>query len=129
MAVEDACERDMLVQIRWQGPKMAVPLSQLDAIDPDESTKEAIGDWHYWISQGYCLSLLSKTGSDTHGGNGNLVVEAPLGRYRQNVKRIARRPFVAARRKSSNALRCVISAWINPPESGNSGRAPDSDVQ
>jgi putative DNA-invertase from lambdoid prophage Rac len=31
------------------------PLSQLAAIDPDESTKEAIGDWHYWVSQGYVL--------------------------------------------------------------------------
>ena len=39
MAMEDACEHDMLVQIRWQGRKMAVPLSQLNAIDPDESTK------------------------------------------------------------------------------------------
>lgn len=47
MAAEDVCEHDMLVQIRWQGRKMAVPLSQLAAIDPDESTKEAIGDWHY----------------------------------------------------------------------------------
>ena len=48
-----SCEHDMLVQIRWQGRKMAVPLSQLAAIDPDESTKEAIGDWHYWVAQGY----------------------------------------------------------------------------
>ncbi len=55
MAVEDVCEHDMLVQIRWQGRKMAVPLSQLGALDPDESTKEAIGDWHYWVTQGYCL--------------------------------------------------------------------------
>lgn len=55
MAREDACEHDMLVQIRWQGRKMAVPLSQLDAIDPDESTQEAVGDWHYWVLQGYCL--------------------------------------------------------------------------
>src|ERR1044071_5922588 len=31
MAAEDACEHDMLVQIRWQGRKMAVPLSQLTA--------------------------------------------------------------------------------------------------
>jgi hypothetical protein len=55
MAAEDACEHDMLVQIRWQGRKMAVPLSQLAAIDPDESTKEAIGDWHYWVYQGCVL--------------------------------------------------------------------------
>ena len=55
MAPEDACMHDMLVQIRWRGRKIAVPLSQLAAIDPDELTKEAIGDWHYWVSQGYLL--------------------------------------------------------------------------
>jgi len=55
MAVEDACEHDMLVQIRWQGRKMAVPLSQLKAIHLDESSNEAIGDWLYWVAQGYCL--------------------------------------------------------------------------
>jgi calcium binding protein len=53
LAPEDACESDMLVQIKWQGRKMVVPLSQLAAIDADESTEEAIGDWHYWVSQGY----------------------------------------------------------------------------
>ena len=53
MAPEDACSADMLVLIRWQGRTMAVPLSQLAAIDPDESTAEAIGDWHYWVAQGY----------------------------------------------------------------------------
>jgi len=54
MAVEDA-EHDMLVQIRWQRRKMAVPLSQLDTICGGESTKEATGDWHYWVAQRYCL--------------------------------------------------------------------------
>jgi hypothetical protein len=54
MAAEDACAHDMLVEIRWQGRKTAVPLSQLAAIDADESTKEAISDWHYWVAQG-CL--------------------------------------------------------------------------
>ena len=34
---------------------MAVSLSQLDALDPDEATNEAIGDWHYWVAQGYLL--------------------------------------------------------------------------
>jgi hypothetical protein len=53
LASEDICASDMLVLIRWQGRNMAVPLSQLDALDPDESTNEAIGDWHYWVSQGY----------------------------------------------------------------------------
>jgi len=55
MASDDVCEHDMLVLVRWQGGKLAVPLSQLVAVDPDESTDEAIGDWHYWVAQGYCL--------------------------------------------------------------------------
>ncbi|HEY1580698.1 MAG TPA: calcium-binding protein [Terracidiphilus sp.] len=52
---EVACANDMLVLIRWQGRNMAVPLCQLAAIDPDESTKKAIEDWHYWVAQGYCF--------------------------------------------------------------------------
>jgi hypothetical protein len=55
MAPEDACSADMLVLIRWSGRTMAVPLSQLVAVTPDESTAEAIGDWHYWVEQGYCF--------------------------------------------------------------------------
>ena len=55
LATEDACEHDMLVQIRWQGRKMAVPLSQLEANGADESTQEAVGDWHYWVAQGCIL--------------------------------------------------------------------------
>ena len=55
MVTEDASEHDMLVQIRWQGRKMAVPLSQLAAIDADESTQEAIGDWYYWVALGWTL--------------------------------------------------------------------------
>ena len=43
----------MLVLIHWQGRKMAVPLSQLTALDADESIIEAIADWHYWVAQGY----------------------------------------------------------------------------
>jgi Calcium binding len=53
LAPEDTCSSDMLVQIRWQGRTMAVPLSQLTAIDPDEQTREAIKDWHYWVAQEY----------------------------------------------------------------------------
>jgi hypothetical protein len=53
LAPEDACASDMLVLIRWRGRKMAVPLSQLAAIGPDESTQQAISDWHYWVSRGY----------------------------------------------------------------------------
>jgi len=55
MTSKDACSSGMLVLIRWRGRNIAVPLSQLTAIDADESTAEAIGDWHYWVAQGYCL--------------------------------------------------------------------------
>lgn len=53
MAPENACEREMFVLIRWQNRNMAVPLSQLVGVDADEPTVEAIGDWHYWLAQGY----------------------------------------------------------------------------
>jgi hypothetical protein len=53
MAPEDACAADMLVLIRWRGRTMAVPLSQLAGVNVDQSTAEAIGDWHYWVAQGY----------------------------------------------------------------------------
>ncbi|HKE28564.1 MAG TPA: calcium-binding protein [Bryobacteraceae bacterium] len=66
MAVEDLCEHDMLVQIRWQGRKMAVPLSQLGAIDPDESTKEAIGDWHTGLPRATACNLRTATESSRH---------------------------------------------------------------
>jgi len=42
MAVEDVCEHDMFVNVRWQGRKMAAPLSQLNAIDPDELSATGI---------------------------------------------------------------------------------------
>ena len=53
MAPEDACSGEMLVLIRWQGRTMAVPLAQLTGVGVDESTAEAIADWHYWVAQGY----------------------------------------------------------------------------
>jgi Calcium binding len=55
MAPEESCTSDMLVVIGWQGRQLAVPLSQLAAIDAEESTVEALADWQYWIAQGYCF--------------------------------------------------------------------------
>jgi Calcium binding len=55
LAPEDYCAHDMLVLVRWYGRNVAAPLSQLTAIDADESTAEAIDDWHYWLAQGYCF--------------------------------------------------------------------------
>ena len=55
MAPENSCVNDMLVMTRWSNRNPAVPLSQLKPIDVDESTRQAIEDWHYWIAQGYCF--------------------------------------------------------------------------
>ena len=43
----------MFVQINWQDRKMGVPLVQLEAIDADAATEEAIADWHYWVARGH----------------------------------------------------------------------------
>jgi hypothetical protein len=53
MAPEDVCTVEMLVTIRWHGRAMAVPMSQVTPVESDESTSEAIGDWHYWVARGY----------------------------------------------------------------------------
>lgn len=55
LAPEDSCSSDMLALITWQGRNVAVPLSQLTPVNTDESTAEAIADWHYWVAQGYCF--------------------------------------------------------------------------
>jgi hypothetical protein len=39
------------VEPLWQGHHSF--LSQLFATDPDESTAEAIDNWHYWVPEGY----------------------------------------------------------------------------
>lgn len=49
----DDCQHDMLVQIRLLDRVFGVPLAQLDPLDVDESTQEAIADWHYWVARGY----------------------------------------------------------------------------
>jgi len=53
LAPEETCTDDMLVLIRWQDRKVAVPLSQLTPIDENESTDQAIAHWQYWVAQGY----------------------------------------------------------------------------
>jgi Calcium binding len=53
LAPEEACTGDMLVLTRWGDRKVAVSLSQLTAIDENESTNQAIADWQYWVAQGY----------------------------------------------------------------------------
>jgi hypothetical protein len=48
------CEHEMFVTIRWAKDGLAVPLAQLKpGRDADESTRQAVGDWHYWLDRGY----------------------------------------------------------------------------
>ncbi|OMD48455.1 calcium-binding protein [Paenibacillus borealis] len=53
MAPESECLDGMWVQVEWQNRKFAVPLVQLQPIEPDEDTTEAIEDWVYWTDLGY----------------------------------------------------------------------------
>ena len=55
MASAEECEHDMFVLIRWKRRQFAVPLMQLEGIQVDEETQQAIEDWHYWAKQGYEL--------------------------------------------------------------------------
>jgi len=45
----------MFVLIRWKQRQLAVPLIQLEGIQVDKETQQAIEDWHYWVNQGYEL--------------------------------------------------------------------------
>ena len=53
MADMDDCEKEMFVIIRFMDRRLAVPLAQLQPVDADETTVEAVGDWHYWMGRGY----------------------------------------------------------------------------
>jgi len=53
MAKEDDCMREMFVLIRFSGRKLGVPLSQLEVVEGNGETHEAVEDWRYWIAMGY----------------------------------------------------------------------------
>ena len=54
MAPEEECRREMFVEMPWEHKRtLAVPLSQLEVIDADEETRQAVEDWHYWVEMGY----------------------------------------------------------------------------
>ncbi|MBM0743956.1 calcium-binding protein [Phormidium sp. CLA17] len=55
MAPENECDREMFVEIDWEGDTLAVPLIHLQAPAADADTQQAIADWHYWVNQGYEL--------------------------------------------------------------------------
>jgi hypothetical protein len=53
MAPEDECMREMFVEIEWSDRTFGVPLAQLQPLDVDDETQEAIEDWHYWVDRGH----------------------------------------------------------------------------
>lgn len=55
MAAEGDCLAEMFVMIAWSDRSFGVPLMQLEGVDVDAETEEAIADWHYWVGRGYRL--------------------------------------------------------------------------
>jgi len=53
MAPAEECDREMFVALTWEKRTLAVPLAQLDPIQADKVTQQALGDWHYWVDRGY----------------------------------------------------------------------------
>ena len=40
---------DICVDVEWQNQIVRFPLSHLDWLDADESTRQALTDWQYWL--------------------------------------------------------------------------------
>jgi hypothetical protein len=55
MAPETECESEMFVWVGQAGARIAVPLAQLRPLSKDQETREAVGDWLYWVDRGYEL--------------------------------------------------------------------------
>jgi hypothetical protein len=53
MPDEDECMREIFVTIRWGKKELAVPLAQVEDVEADDQTREAVEDWHYWVGMGY----------------------------------------------------------------------------
>ncbi|BAY12326.1 calcium-binding protein [Calothrix sp. NIES-2098] len=57
MAPEDECEKDMFVEVVYPDGKdedvFSARLSEIEAINADEETQEALADWQYWLARGY----------------------------------------------------------------------------
>lgn len=56
LAPEDNCLHEMFVMADWEGRSFGLPLSQVEAVETDEETRQAIDDWHYWVEQGHSFT-------------------------------------------------------------------------
>jgi calcium binding protein len=55
MVPKEECEHEMFVLIQGTPHPLAVSLIQLEGIEVDEETQQAIEDWHYLVDRGYEL--------------------------------------------------------------------------
>lgn len=58
MASEEDCESNMYVEVAYMGEDddtFTAKLSDIEAINPDPDTKEALADWQYWIDMNYAF--------------------------------------------------------------------------
>lgn len=55
MAPAEESEHEMFVLIQQKKRQLAIPLMQLEGVQVDEETRQAIEDWHYWVNRGYEL--------------------------------------------------------------------------
>lgn len=39
------------VTVEWMDRELGVPLEQLEPVDVNDETKQAIEDWHYWLER------------------------------------------------------------------------------
>ena len=53
LAPESKCLREIYVEAEWDGKDITVPLVQLQGIEADGQTQQAVDDWHYWVGRGY----------------------------------------------------------------------------
>lgn len=56
MAPETECDHEMFVMLRSKHRSLAVPLAQLEGVAVDVETRQALGDWRYWVERGHQLS-------------------------------------------------------------------------
>ena len=60
MSSDEECQQEMRVDVRYSegnSPDVfPVSLSEIEPVDGDEMTTEAIADWKYWVERGYDFS-------------------------------------------------------------------------
>lgn len=53
MSSVEACQSEMFVTVEWMDRELGVPLAQVEPVDADNNTEQAVADWHYWADRGY----------------------------------------------------------------------------